>query len=357
MPEPRTESAGLRWIGGWGGGDHCAALRHKVMLGVISAMLCALLSGCSADKVPSREETTLANAAKDVVIPLEAGKMKNPLPETDEVASQGQQVFLESCVLCHGPDGRGQTSIGRNMYPPASDLHSPHVQHWSEGELFWIIRNGVRLTGMPSWQSSISENDTWKLARFIHTIPRLDAASASTAVGSPAQAPISAQDRYTLKIPDGLAFSEVRGYEQWQVVGPSLTEAANVMRVIVANPAMIKAYQEGVPGNGKPFPDGSKIVKIEWKPKKVTAPPFSASAPDTVPGDLEQVEFIAKDSKKFPDTHGWGYAMFVYDAASGTFAPATLASKPPVGHDAKCGAACHELAAAKDYIFTAYPKR
>ena len=165
------------------------------------------------------------------------------------------------------------------------------------------------------------------------------------------------QDRYTLQVPGGLAFSEIRGYEQWQVVGPSLTEAANVIRVILANPVMIKAYQEGIPGNGKPFPDGSKIVKLEWRPKKLTDLPFSASTPDTVPGDLAEVEFILKDSKRFSDTHGWGYAMFDYDAASGTFTPATLASKPPQGHDAKCGAACHTLAASKDYIFTAYAKR
>ena len=165
------------------------------------------------------------------------------------------------------------------------------------------------------------------------------------------------QDKYTLQIPGGLAFSEVRGYEQWQVVGPSLTESANVIRAIVANPVMIQAYREGVPGNGKAFPDGSKIVKLEWVPKKITDPPFSASTPDTVPGDLEQVEFIVKDSKRFSETHGWGFAMFVHDPASGTFAPATMASKPPVGHDAKCGATCHELAASKDYIFTAYPKR
>jgi hypothetical protein len=165
------------------------------------------------------------------------------------------------------------------------------------------------------------------------------------------------QDRYTLQIPGGLAFSEIRGYETWQVVAPSLTDASNVIRVILANPVMIKAYQEGVPGNGKPFPDGSKIVKLEWRPKKLTAPPFSASTPDTVPGDLTEVEFIVKDSKRFSDTHGWGYAMFDYNAASGTFAPATSSSKPPVGHDAKCGAACHTLAASKDYIFTAYPPR
>ncbi|MGD0469066.1 MAG: cytochrome P460 family protein [Terriglobales bacterium] len=165
------------------------------------------------------------------------------------------------------------------------------------------------------------------------------------------------QDKYTLQVPGGLAFSEIKGYEQWQVVGPSLTEAANVIRVILANPVMIKAYQEGIPGNGKPFPDGSKIVKLEWRPKKLTDLPFSASTPDTVPGDLTEVEFILKDSKRFSDTHGWGYAMFDYDAASGTFAPATSASKPPQAHDARCGAACHTLAASKDYIFTAYPKR
>ncbi len=176
-------------------------------------------------------------------------------------------------------------------------------------------------------------------------------------VGGRAGSAQEKQDKYTLQIQGGLAFSEIRGYEQWQVVGPSLTEAANVIRVIVANPVMIKAYQEGVPGNGKPFPEGSKIVKLEWRPKKITDPPFSASAPDTVPGDLVVVEFIVKDNKRFSDTHGWGYAMFDYDPASGTFAPATKASKPPVGHDAKCGAACHEFAASKDYIFTAYPKR
>jgi len=165
------------------------------------------------------------------------------------------------------------------------------------------------------------------------------------------------QDKYTLKVPGGLAFSEFKGYEDWQAVGPSQTDAAHVIRLILANPVMIDAYKEGVPGNGKPFPDGSKIAKIEWRPKQLTDPPFSASTPDTVPGDLVEAEFIEKDSKRFADSHGWGYAMFDYDAASGTFAPATSASHPPQGHDAKCGAACHLLAAPKDYIFTAYSKR
>jgi hypothetical protein len=165
------------------------------------------------------------------------------------------------------------------------------------------------------------------------------------------------QDKYSLKVPGGLAFSEFKGYEDWQPVAPSQTDAANVIRLIVANPIMINAYREGVPGNGKPFPDGSKIAKIEWRPKKLTDPPFSASTPDTVPGDLTAVEFIVKDSKRFSDAHGWGFAYFDYDTASSTFTPATTASKPPQGHDAKCGTACHTLAASKDYIFTAYPNR
>jgi hypothetical protein len=93
---------------------------------------------------------------------------------------------------------------------------------------------------------------------------------------------VAAQDRYALKVPNGLAFSDFRGYEDWQVVAPSQTDAANVMRVILANPVMMKAYREGIPANGKPFPEGSKVAKIEWQPKKITDAPFSAATPDTV---------------------------------------------------------------------------
>src|SRR5580704_17611378 len=87
---------------------------------------------------------------------------------------------------------------------------------------------------------------------------------------------VAPQDKYTVKVPNGLSFSEFRGYEDWQVVAPSETDAQNVMRVILANPVMMKAYRAGIPANGKPFPDGSKIAKIEWRPRKLTDPPFSA---------------------------------------------------------------------------------
>jgi hypothetical protein len=191
------------------------------------------------------------------------------------------------------------------------------------------------------------------------TLPLLVAAVsfAAVCVGYTVSSAQEKQDKYTLKIPGGIAFSDFRGYEDWQAVGPSLTDASHVIRLIVANPVMIRAYREGIPGNGKPFPDGSKIAKIEWRPKSITDRPFSAATPDTVPGDLVAVELIQKDSKKYSDSHGWGYGMFDYDTTTNTFKPATMASKPPQGNDAKCGAACHTLAASNDYIFTPYPKR
>src|SRR5437899_7317201 len=83
---------------------------------------------------------------------------------------------------------------------------------------------------------------------------------------------ISAQDKYTLQVPNGLAFSDFRGYEGWQVV--SVAQTDDVLKVIVANPTMIDAYRSGIPANGKPFPDGSKIAKIQWPPKKSTEAPF-----------------------------------------------------------------------------------
>jgi hypothetical protein len=155
---------------------------------------------------------------------------------------------------------------------------------------------------------------------------------------------ISAQDKYTLQVPNGLAFSDFRGYEDWQVVAVSQTE--DLLKVMVANPTMINAYRAGVPGNGKPFPEGSKIAKIEWKPKKSTEAPFSVRVPDT----LQDIFFIEKDSKRFPNTKGWAYAVFDYQPASDKFTPNATGV-------VNCGYACHTIVASKDYIFTAYGKR
>jgi len=123
-------------------------------------------------------------------------------------------------------------------------------------------------------------------------------------------AAISAQDKYTVQVPGGLAFAEFRGYEGWQVV--SISQSERLMAVIVANPMMIQAYQDGIPANGKPFPDGAKMAKIHWNPKKNEIAPGQP----TVPGTLHDVDFMAKDSKRFADSGGWGYAFFKYDAAT-----------------------------------------
>lgn len=152
---------------------------------------------------------------------------------------------------------------------------------------------------------------------------------------------LAAQDRYTLKL-GKLSFGDFKGYEHWENVAVSQTEKQ--LKVILANDVMMKAYRQGLPADGKLFPEGSKIVKIEWSFKKNPVSPYFVQVPDA----LQAVDVIEKDSKRFPDTHGWAYGDFNYDAASATFTPQ--------GNDAKCGFACHTAVAAKDYIFTEYPK-
>jgi len=169
-------------------------------------------------------------------------------------------------------------------------------------------------------------------------------AGVNAALSLVAAVALAAQDKYTLRVPDGLAFSDFRGYENWQVVAVSQTD--DLLKVEVANPTMIDAYRAGVPGNGKPFPDGSKIAKIEWKPKKSTEAPFSVRIPDV----LQDVFFIQKDTRKFPATKGWAYAVFDYDSTSAVF-------KPDKTGVVTCGFTCHTRVAAKDYIFTGYATR
>jgi cytochrome P460 len=136
------------------------------------------------------------------------------------------------------------------------------------------------------------------------------------------QRAMSAPDKYTLQVPGGLAFSEFRGYEAWQVV--SVSQDGPLIASILANPEMIDAYVAGIPGNGKPFPDGAKMAKIHWNPKKLETFPAA-----TVPGTQHDVDLMVKDSKRFADSGGWGYAVFEYDAASDTFRPGTSTDTPP----------------------------
>jgi cytochrome P460 len=161
---------------------------------------------------------------------------------------------------------------------------------------------------------------------------------------------MSAQDKYTVKVPGGLAFSEFKGYEAWQVV--SISQDGDLFAAILANPVMIDAYRAGTPSNGKPFPDGSKMAKIHWSPKKMETFPAA-----TVPGTLHDVDFMVRDSKRFADSGGWGWAVFEYEAASRAFRPGTTADNPPQENNAKCGFACHTIVKSRDYVFTDYRAR
>jgi hypothetical protein len=164
-------------------------------------------------------------------------------------------------------------------------------------------------------------------------------------------AAISGHDRYALKVPGGLAFSDFRGYEDWHVI--SLSHNGQALAVIFGNPAMIDAYKAGIRCNGKPFPDGAKMAKIHWNASKRDAYPGQP----WVAGALHDVDFMEKDSNRFADSGGWGYAAFEYDAASDSFRPGTAADEPPQANDAKCGYACHTVVQKRDYVFTEYPKR
>jgi len=157
-------------------------------------------------------------------------------------------------------------------------------------------------------------------------------------------------DKYSLRVPGGLAFAEFKGFESWEVVSTSLTDEA--IAVTVGNPVMISAYKAGIPANGKPVPDGAKMAKIHWIPKKSQFFPNT-----TVPGLQHDVDFMVKDSKRFADSGGWGYAAFEYDSATDKFRSATTSDSPPQANDAKCGFACHTVVKQRDFVFTEFGHR
>jgi Cytochrome P460 len=169
-------------------------------------------------------------------------------------------------------------------------------------------------------------------------------AIATAAVAALVATVVYAQDKYSLKSPSGIAFSDFRGYEDWSVVSSARTD--EILKVIVANPKMIKAFKAGVPGNTQLLPDGSMIVELQWKLKKSTEAPFVVEVPDV----FFQAFVMEKDSNRFTKSGGWGYAVFNYEAASDKFT-ADLKSL------SDCGYACHTPVKAKDYIFHPYQKR
>jgi cytochrome P460 len=150
--------------------------------------------------------------------------------------------------------------------------------------------------------------------------------------------------KYSLKSAGGVSFADFKGYEDWSVVSSARTD--EVLKVIVANPAMIKAYKSGAPGNGQPFPEGAKIAKLQWSFKKSTEAPFVVD----VPNEFKQAFLMEKDTKRFPKTGGWGYALFNYDTKTKGFSVDASGT-------VDCGHACHVAVKSKDYIFHPYQDR
>jgi Cytochrome P460 len=162
---------------------------------------------------------------------------------------------------------------------------------------------------------------------------------------------IFAHQERALRVPNGLAFSEFRGFETWPVIAVSQNHGK--FAAILGNPVTIAAYRRGVPANGEFFPNGAKIAKIHWIPKTQRAQPGEP----VVPGTLHDVDFMVKDDKRFTANGGWGWAAFEYQATSGTFRPANSSDSPPQGNDARCGYACHTIVRGHDFVFTEYAPR
>ena len=132
-------------------------------------------TGVSARPQPGRLEAVTARTLRSIAIRTRVGGITNPVPVSDAVIKEGMEHFADHCVVCHGNDGSGDTEMGRGLYPRAPDMRLPATQNLSDGELFYIIENGVRLTGMPAWSTGTKEGETssWHLVHFIRHLPKL----------------------------------------------------------------------------------------------------------------------------------------------------------------------------------------
>lgn len=155
-----------------------------VLLGAAAAGAIAVAAGAvfigsahgfSANEPPGRLERWLARRARSAAVPSDARAHANPVANTPEVLAQARAHWADHCAVCHGNDGAGDTQMGKRTYPPAPDMREPETQHMTDGELFYIIQNGIRLSGMPAWGSGSlhDEEDSWKLVHFIRHLPQL----------------------------------------------------------------------------------------------------------------------------------------------------------------------------------------
>ena len=145
-----------------------------VTLGVLVGVY-FVTAGVSARPLPSALETLTARAFRSLAIRMRLVGVTNPVPVSDAVITEGMEHFADHCAVCHGNDGSGNTEMGRGLYPRAPDMRLPATQNLSDAELFYIIENGVRLTGMPGWSTGTKEGETssWHLVHFIRHLPKL----------------------------------------------------------------------------------------------------------------------------------------------------------------------------------------
>lgn len=146
-----------------------------VVAGAVTAVALLLQHGFSARDQPTAVEAFVARRLRHLAVPRSARQAKNPVPARPAVLAEARAHFADHCALCHGNDGSGQTEIGKNLYPKAPDMRQADTQALSDGELFYIIHNGIRLTGMPAWGEDPPEEDldSWKLVHFIRHLPKI----------------------------------------------------------------------------------------------------------------------------------------------------------------------------------------
>lgn len=144
-----------------------------VVAGIAAALV--VRRGLSSRQEPTLVEETFARALRHFATPVSMRQARNPIPLTSEVLAEARAHWADHCAMCHGNDGRGQTDIGRNLYPKAPDMQSEHTQDLTDGELLSIIKNGIRLTGMPGWGDPAGHDDAdnWKLVHFIRHLPKI----------------------------------------------------------------------------------------------------------------------------------------------------------------------------------------
>ena len=148
------------------------ALSLVLLQGIGAVIVLLSARGLSAREKPTGIEGWIARRARDIALPTGAKTRSNPVANTPETLNEARAHWADHCASCHANDGSGDSGMGRHMYPPAPDMRNPATQHLSDGELFYIIQNGIRLTGMPAWGASDhDEEDSWKLVHFIRHLP------------------------------------------------------------------------------------------------------------------------------------------------------------------------------------------